>query len=810
MSDIASRYGLIPIGITQDNLLDYISSTSSNVHLTSIGNIESLIGDKGASSESTASILSYMSPYMPTKRLGIFHSTGTGKTRKALLTAMQYDRDITVVAVHSVQLLPFNNELTPGSIVSTLHPGFRRRVEVMTCKSVVKAMENNDVSRLDYFFKDRVIVVDEMHHVRNSGDKHIEKLPMFRNIASMLSMYKNSIVLFLSATPLVDTSSELVGVHCLLKGEEPTNSNTLYMAHSLKGYVSKLTKNNLPMDDIVVHCNMEATGEQWRLYQKHQDDRSSVYSKTSAISRFITNDDAEATECLLPVATILNNMQRGISFPDERTKDEHAIECLKYLSVKMYKLVIHLLSNRGYPKFIYDVWKKRGGINRILDVLTMPAIGYTVVSTEAEALDTSRDKKLIVLHQLVKNATSRTISSLLGIFNSMENRDGSLIELVLASPQFSESMSFKTARECHIMSVLWNKTSKEQVAGRINRRSSLWYEPKTAKLLRTYNYLLCRPDGSSTVESKTLALAITKYREIIPVLEILESGKIETVYKPGMHNSRLPVVDFPINDRINNRARVSLPTLTYRLLMVNTSRFLEAIDHYPDLYTLMSNITSRDTGYNKMLNVAIQSIEQMYIARLRGEILSPKRLAMLNDVAKAFISYSGFTCHILYFTNNDTVEYQRLASVQNRIVRVLDTTTYVWNDVNAKQVVDAITDEYENIVRQHVEKIEPKWAMYGCYPVKYILPPCYRLVAHKPLSKLSRNVHAGEIDKRKVSRGLKYQYDDKTAMIQLLSKLIPLTPAMSTLLHKRASLSRVFNMILHRMTEEGMLLTMPI
>ena len=777
---------------------DYLST---HPILGNVSNIQAALRDSGDSLTSTMAAMSYMNPRTPNRRLTLLHSTGTGKTRKALLIALQYNKDITLVAVHRIQTLPFINEMQPGSVLSTLYPGFCKRLDVMTCKSIANAIPKGDWGTLDHMFKDRVIIVDEMHHIRNSGDKGTDKLPLFNSVVSVLARYTDSVVLFLSATPLVDTSSELVGMYTLLKGHEPVSSNTTHMAQQLSGYVSKYTRSNLPSTEHVVKCIMREEGEQWRLYQVHQDDRSSVYSKSGAVSRFITMDDIYASELTVPTTVLIESMQRYVPHID-------AVECLAYMSIKMYMLVKHILTHPGYPKFVYDSWKRRGGIDRLIDVLTTPYIGYSLVSTEHEALDPTRGRKLVALHRLMKRGNEAQVSRLLEIINSEENKDGSLVELVLATPQFSESMSFRTCKECHMMSVPWNKTSKEQVVGRINRRSSLWYLPREERRVDVYSYILHAPDGTATVESTIVNAAAAKYRDITPVLDILEENKIELLYNAS--NVTLCSIPYPVNTRINNRVRTCLPTSTYRELLTDVVPFLEAVDVADSLYSLMCSIASNDAGYNRMVNVAIQAIEDCYMTHRRGNKLSQKRLYMLEDVSAAFVEYQGNMTHVLYFTNEDTVEYQRLSRIDKRVVRMLDEVNWVWVDVTDTTIVQAATDGYMSVVQRHTNRIEAKWADYGYYPVQYILPPCYRLVEYRPMNKLVKQTRVQEIDGRKISRGEKWYHYSKVILLSLLSKSVKLTEDQVMLLYKKVPSDVIFAAALQHMADEGMLLYLPI
>jgi hypothetical protein len=804
-TSIANRYGLIPAYVNQDNILDRLSSYNN---LGVINNISDILDDKGSSHISTMSILSHMNPYTPVRRLALIHSTGTGKTRKALLAALSYNRDITIVAVHNIQSKPFISEFLPGGVLPQIYPGFNKRLDVLTCRSIMTAVSKNDMQRLDYYFRDRVIIVDEVHHVRSKGDRKRSSIALFDTIVSVLSVYKDSVILLLTATPLVDNVSELVGLYTLLKGVSPRESNTNLLVHNLRGYISKLDRKNLPTHEENVKCIMVEDGEQWRLYQKHQNDRSSVHSRTSAISRFITNDDVDASECDMTTSAIIEYMLQGRMFQDHAEYTDAYLDALKSISIKYYMLIKNLRDNRGQPHFIFDIWKKRGGINRVFDILTMPMIGYTSVTTEQEALDRSKELKLLALHKVASKSNSGVASKLLDIYNSYENRDGSLIDVLLATPKFAESMSVRTAKYKHTLNCFWNVPGKHQVDGRINRRTSLWYEAPADRVIYGFNYVLYKPDGSETVESRINEQSEIKYSEIIPVLKIMDDIKLENYYSVDneMKTIRLPI--YPHNTRINNRIRMCTPVLNYRHLQMDVLSFLGMLEQHEDVYCLMRFISSSNEGYTRLISVAIQAIEHVYIDSVTGIVITDKQKKLLDDMSKAFVTNNGTMMHLLYFVNSDTVEYQRMNTMSRRVVRVLEGT--VWVDNIDVQVVATMTNTYNAIVDNHVSNIYDLWYKYGYYVTKYILSSCYRLVEHRDKSTVMKGGLIHDVDNRKLSRGEKWNHYSKTTLIIILAKLNSYNRSQCILLYKKAKTSDIFTAVLSSMENKGMMLTLPI
>jgi hypothetical protein len=810
-AEIALRYSLIPQSIDQSNMMDYLSEDPERNFIRYNRILQPVTEKHGRGDISTASICSYMNPYTPNKRLALIHSTGTGKTRKSLLAAMQYNRDITLVAVHSVQLSPFTFEMRPGGVVDRLYPWFKKRIDVITCKSVSSAVDKGDRRRLDFLFKGRVIIVDEMHHIRNNAERPTSRVSLFDSMIDVLSEYEDSIVFFLTATPLVDSATELIGIYKLLRPGLQAHGNMQHLAYDLRGYISSLKTTNLRATTVEVKCLMHPDGAQWRLYQKHQHDKSSVYSRTMAVSRFITLDDDDASEYPAPIHAIMRTMVDRSKFSDDDTYNDACIEALKYISVKLYCLVLHLKSHRGYPKFIFDAWKKRGGVERIVDVLCMPAVGYRCITEVSEAMDRTRGPKILALHRIPNNANkSSTTKQLIDIYNSEANRYGDLIDLLIAAPMFAESMSLITAMESHIMMPPWNVTSATQVLGRVNRKSSLWYLPVRDRHVTNYIYVLYKPDSSETVESKIADTARLKHREITPLLRILRDSSIETLYHD--HNGK----EFPIHmvdaaaSRVNTRVRMTRVTIGYREIAIGVDKILEELEKRDNVYRLMGDIVSQESGYTRLVNVAIQAIEQVYMRQMFGEPITQKQANLLSDISPAFIKYQEYHMHVLYFSNDDTVEYQRLTKTKRRIVRVVDTDNRMWVDVVDKGVVNMAARRYEDIATRFSESIQELWCRYGFYVVKFLLTSCYRLVKYRTMDEIAKHTRGDKVDRRKVSRGEKWQYYSKDVLLDVLCKFINLTRVQKLIIRKRASVQLLFNHILHHMTANSMVLTLPI
>jgi hypothetical protein len=211
-----------------------------------------------------------------------------------------------------------------------------------------------------------------------------------------------------------------------------------------------------------------------------------------------------------------------------------------------------------------------------------------------------------------------------------------------------------------------------------------------------------------------------------------------------------------------------------------------------------------------MVNVAIQAIEQMYIERCRGMELDDLEKLALDTVSKAFIEQEGHVMHVLYFGNDDTVEYQRMAVLDRRVGRYLDKSKWQWLDIDDKATNAHIAESYMAHMTDHTNRIQSLWAEKGYYVVRYYLPPCYRLVQYRTLEDLTKHTRAHHVDRRKLTRGEKWEYFKKCTLITLYTKFVRLSERDAKLLSLRTPVSGIFSLILQQMVRHEMLLDMPI
>ena len=214
---------------------------------------------------------------------------------------------------------------------------------------------------------------------------------------------------------------------------------------------------------------------------------------------------------------------------------------LKKLKAQSSEIVLNYMREKGYsekfvniidlslkcngPVFIFSNWLQFGveSLSIILDACGFKkfpeppgknGMRYFIWSSE-----TSSDKELI---RQAKSA-----------FNSMDNKDGSLIKIILGTRSIMEGVSFKNVKQVHITDPWWNEARIEQILARAVRfcsHSNLPLEEQYTDIFRHYSVLPMIPDSdviemlqdlkliknfknfdSITIEQKMVSSAIKKF-----------------------------------------------------------------------------------------------------------------------------------------------------------------------------------------------------------------------------------------------------------------------------------------------------------
>lgn len=859
---IAATYNLLPL-VSQDKLYHLLASREipsflgnfSSQYSEKLGRAVDITipkedGTRRLTDTNNASrCLSYMNPMTPVRRLLLQHPVGSGKTRKSLLIAMSYNRPITVVVMHNDQKIPFENELNSREGPRSVFPEFKHTIEYVTCSIIGSAVKKADEYAINYYFSNKVVIMDEAHHIRGEGEDERNSNALFKTVVDISSEYPETPIVFLTATPVVDTEEEIYGVAKLLTMKDynvllspdgssivETSTTPLLIAECLSGYVSSIGKQKLnrgykymqeldiPVTVEHVPCEMIAGSPQHIAYSQVEGNREAVHSLTKAVSRFATKPGSKAEEMEESIQDILN--KAGLSNASVQEQQEH----LANYSIKYYTLAKMMLENQPMVKFIFDDWKERGGAVRLVEFLTSSCWPFK----EVTSLDSAKrvgERKILALHRFSRDA--KTLQEILKILTSYENRYGDYIEIVVGTPRYAESLSIPTTRMIVLVEHPWNNSGMVQRAGRgIRRTTQDWlkkgtddvpakWRNKDGKVERRVDIKILelrKPGNVETVERLNAKRAEEKYERTYPIVKKMARHSIETLplSSDGLCKFNI-LVSGP--GKTNSFVRHTRDIISFRDMPLDVDYFLNVVNKTGDFIAAIVQITKQYGGGRYVVTV-IKAIEQCWINRDKGNVLTKAESSMLDFCTKSvFRQIKDTMYHILYFVNTDTTEYQRLKTEKRCVLREYNREEKVWEDCYDMALIEDCYKWYTDVQASFEDSIKEKWREVGFYAVEFSMPPCIRLIEYKDDKDMVSRYNVNRQDKRRKPRGEKRSYYSKSIMVEIyMHYFLPhvkkfmkpggLTKTQVARIH--LTKDQLFAKILPKMKEEGLYTQLPI
>jgi hypothetical protein len=179
-------------------------------------------------------------------------------------------------------------------------------------------------------------------------------------------------------------------------------------------------------------------------------------------------------------------------------QDTHLADLKKY-SPKMTR-IYNKLSRCSGPVFIYSSFKEYCGILTMVRILEYH--GFKNVITHGPG-----KKRYAIWSGDENDETKGRIKTL---FNRPENRDGSLIKVMLGSPSIKEGVSLLRVKEVHVMEPYWNMSRMDQVIGRAIRFCSHKDLPPDEREVEVFIYLATHPDLTESIDQRILFMAYQK------------------------------------------------------------------------------------------------------------------------------------------------------------------------------------------------------------------------------------------------------------------------------------------------------------
>lgn len=211
---------------------------------------------------------------------------------------------------------------------------------------------------------------------------------------------------------------------------------------------------------------------------------------------------------------VLKEIKKSREAQKELTGDS-----LKKYSAKLYKLIKNLEKIKGKgTAFVFSGFVE-GGVNMIAEIMKLN--GYSQYGVD------DNKPKFALLSGKIEPARRERFRKM---FNKSDNKKGSKIAVLLATPVFSEGITLKNVRQIHILEPAWNMSRLIQVEGRgIRNNSHIDLLPKN-RTVETYKYCAVAPKSAGnidTIDEVKYKVAEKKDRSIKKAERILKKAAID-------------------------------------------------------------------------------------------------------------------------------------------------------------------------------------------------------------------------------------------------------------------------------------------
>jgi len=442
-------------------------------------------------------IRNFMSPISHYTSLLLIHALGTGKTLQAIAVAEAFPK-IVVILEESVRLNFLEEHrrfYATKKQTSELEIITLGRFTRMVGESI---RTDEGIQSLRDTFSNAVIIIDEIHNIRESMNEQSEILGRYDALSYMLHLTENTRLLLMSATPMFDSPTEIVNIINFMILNESPKKNT----------VSDISK-NLVVSGELFDSDENITEPGQELLIKYLNGRVSyvninavtfpkkVYPESSIqvlgipLIKIVpcVMSQIQQEEYLKVVSTaaigniynirIISNLVWGLDSDNNLLKIEN-LKGPESISGKLPVLYDNVMNTPG-PVFIYSEFLSES-LNKVADMLSVN--GWEIYNATKVHV-TPNKNRYVVLYGEIK---SKERVNLLNIYNSDANKDGSIIRAILGTKVLKEGVTLLNTRSVHILEPWFNMSRIRQIEARAIRSCSHAGLPVDQRNVTSYLY----------------------------------------------------------------------------------------------------------------------------------------------------------------------------------------------------------------------------------------------------------------------------------------------------------------------------------
>lgn len=463
----------------------------------------------------------------------VYHEIGSGKTCTAINIAEKFKNELKIMVVLPASLIGnFRNELRSQCANNNyISNDNRTRLSKLNPSDpeYIKIIEQSD-KLIDQVYqiysyhkfvkeiakglieiKNTLLIIDEVQNMVSMTGTFYKSLEEIIGKAN-----KETKIVLLSATPMFDTPNEIALTLNLLKpkltfpigeffeGTFMEKSGNYFIAKNMDlfkkmcGGLISYYRGDLPISYPkqnlkIVRCKMS----------DHQLDNYKIARKKETGDKKKFKSTLNFPQTFLIGSRIVSN----IAFPNGQSGEsgyeslESNMNQMDQFSCKFISIMDRVKQSDG-PIFVYSTFLDIGGLKSLSDYLEH--LGYRNFKKSGPG------KKVYAIYSGDESLDSR--EKIKKVFNDPNNKDGSMIKLLLGSPSTKEGISLLRVNQVHVLEPHWNLSRIKQIVGRAIRYCSHKDLPEGKRYVDVYIYMATHQSLKQSVDEYIWSIAKKKYK----------------------------------------------------------------------------------------------------------------------------------------------------------------------------------------------------------------------------------------------------------------------------------------------------------
>lgn len=433
-------------------------------------------------------------------------------TRGQYIPENYFSTDEKTLLSRGEKIVRINKLLEPNYIITTLEK-FHKTIDSLSDDSIIKK------------YSDTIIIIDEAHQLRiqtrTSKKQKVASITQYKSYHRFLHLI-NSKKLLITGTPMVDNSNELAAIMNLLLPLDKQLVTGIEFTKKYEGGAATSSSAEELLSHLVGRVAFIREGGEFPIREELGENKWTKYIKTKLVNisdfqlegiklaykkdtekgdkkdiglwrhsrqaaNFIYGLDGKymwgeeafkyLTETGKEKEIVIEKTK--IKYKPVYIKDKFRNDIknnLQKYSAKYYELVQSLLNFKGPQFFFTPLVSGTGGAIFLGCVLEL--FGY------AQAMGVS--SKPQVRYSIITGEKRSGIqrNKLIDIFNLPENRDGSIIQVLIGTSTLGVGVNLINVMQTQVISPYWNNSTTEQAIGRGFRSNSLQYLPKGERIIK--------------------------------------------------------------------------------------------------------------------------------------------------------------------------------------------------------------------------------------------------------------------------------------------------------------------------------------